>query len=85
MNAHTHLVLGTLSFVNPLKVVVRSSDFSTIGNIQIFQRCFKSEDKIFWSQRFETFIFTSGGKFGLIRNPSIGPPSPKKKKQQKIK
>jgi hypothetical protein len=37
----THLVLGTPSFVNPLKVVVRNNDFSTIGNIQKFPKVFQ--------------------------------------------
>jgi len=47
LNAHppfhflTYLVLGTPSFVNPLKVVVRSSDFSTIGNIKKIPKVFQ--------------------------------------------
>jgi hypothetical protein len=33
--------VGTIGFVDPLKVVVQRSDFPTIGNIQIFPKVFQ--------------------------------------------
>ncbi len=85
LNAHTHLVLGTLSFVNPLKVVVRSSDFSTIGNIQNFPKVFQKWRQNFLVTEVWNIHFHKWREIWIDKKSFNWPPFSKKKKTTKNK